>query len=352
MKQLLKLIIFLLSWPYAMQSQAQPVGWASTDSIADGGRGENPVVVSNQEELLKAFGKKDSTHRTIYLQGRIDVSTMLRIKDTRNKTLIGLPGSALANDRYTLNNDSTGILLFQNCRNIVVRNVTFIGPGAFDRDGNDCLCITRSQYVWIDHCDFQDGMDANLDCNRGSDNITVSWCRFRYLRQPWPKLPDDTNEDHNSDHRFSNLWGSSDREGPASAGKLRTTFDHCWWDEGCRMRMPFVRFAKIHLLNCLYSSSVAGNYIHARYQSNILVEGCVFVNKPKNTKFFQTPGTSKPEYADYNIRFRQCLGAPDVEQRHGDAPYFTPPYPYTLQPAAEVEQAVRNAAGATLETKL
>lgn len=345
---MLRQILIIVALLCGIGVWAQPVGWASVHGVTDGGRGENPVVVKTYKELVKAFGKKDSTRRTIYIQGRIEVPGLLRIKDVENKSLIGMPGSCLVNDKYTLEKDSTGILFFERCKNIIVQNVTFLGPGAFDRDANDNLCISRCEHVWVDHCDFQDSMDGNFDCAKGSDYITVSWCRFRYLKKPWPKLADDTNEDHNSDHRFSNLWGSSDREGETSSGKLRTTFDHCWWDEGCRMRMPFVRFGKIHLLNCLYSSSETSTYIQARYQSNVLVDGCAFVNKPKKARLFQGPDTKKVEFADYNIRFRNCLGAPDMEQRHGDAPYFEPQYMYCAVPASKVEAEVKAGAGATL----
>ncbi len=343
-------ITFLLVMLISMHLWAQPVGWASVDGVTDGGRGQNPVVVTNCQELLKALGKKDSTYRTIYIKGSIQVPGLLRIKNVKNKSLIGLPGSSLVNDRYTLEKDSTGILFFDWCQNIILQNITFRGPGAFDRDVNDNLCISRSQHVWVDHCDFQDSMDGNFDCSKASDYITVSWCRFRYLKNPWPKLADDDNDDHNSDHRFSNLWGSSDRE-IVSTGKLRTTFDHCWWDEGCKARMPFVRFGTIHLLNCLYTSSVATVYVQARYRSNVLVDGCSFINQPKNVKLFQTP-SAKTAQKDYNVRFRRCLGAPDVEQQYGDAPYFEPSYPYQVQPAADVEQTVKSQAGATMTVGL
>lgn len=341
-------MILALTVLLGMQMWAQPVGWAAVDGITDGGRGENPVTVRTFDELKKAFGKRDTVRRAIFIEGRIEVPGILRIKDVSNKSLIGKPGSCLVNDKYTIAKDSTGILLFERCNNIIVQNITFLGPGAFDRDANDNLAVAQCDHVWVDHCDFQDGMDGNFDCARGSDHITVSWCRFRYLKKPWPKLADDTNDDHNSDHRFSNLWGSSDRDGEHSSGKLRTTFDHCWWDEGCRMRMPFARFGKIHLLNCLYSSSVTVTYIQARYQSNVLVEACAFVNKPKKVKVFQIPDQRKPEFADYNIRFRHCLGADDIEQRNGDAPYFEPQYKYCSQPADKVEADVKAGAGASL----
>ncbi len=345
-------LVAMLCWIDALQqTEDQPTGWATVNGTTTGSQGQNPIVVTTFKELKKALAKNDSTPRTVYLKGRIEVPLLFTVANNKNKTIVGLPGSCLVNDRYTLEKDSTGILKFDRCENIILRNITFLGPGAFDRDANDNLLLSRSTHVWVDHCDFQDGMDGNFDSNHGSDYITVSWCRFRYLKQPWPKLADDDNDDHNSDHRFSNLWGSSDREGQHSEGRLRTTFDHCWWDEGCRARMPFVRFAQIHLLNCLYSSSLATVYVQARYKSNVLVENCAFVNKPKGIKVYQTPSKSNVEFSDYNIRFHGCIGADDLEQRSGQAEYFTPPYSYNADAAATVEQQVRAAAGATLHTQ-
>lgn len=92
-------------------------------------------------------------------------------------------------------------------------------------------------------------------------------------------------------------------------------------------------------------------YIQARFRSNVLAEGCVF-HLGKDTRLFQTPSSSKPEFRDYNIRFRRCLGADDHEERYGEADYFAPPYDYAAQPVSDVETAVRAAAGATLDIAL
>ncbi len=327
---------------------AQPIGYASVEGVTDGGRGKNPVVVATFQEFKKLFHKGDTTRQTIYLKGRIDFPGLFRVEDVKNKSIIGLRGSALANDKYTTEKEASGTLALVGCQNIILQNITFLGPGAFDRDANDNLLVSNSQHIWVDHCDFQDGMDGNFDSNQGTDFMTVSWCRFHYLKKPWPKLADDENDDHNSDHRFSNLMGSSDRD-VRCEGKLRTTFDHCWWDEGCRMRMPFVRFGKVHVLNCLYASSVAVTYIQARYRSNVFVEASAFVGLSKNTKIFQIPSSGNSQFRDYNIRFRNCLGAKDLEQRYGNADYFTPPYKYQVQLAADVEKTVRQQAGATLD---
>ena len=63
------------------------------------------------------------------------------------------------------------------------------------------------------------------------------------------------------------------------------------------------------------------------------------------------PSQKNADYRDYNIRFHGCIGADDLEQRSGQAEYFTPPYSYNADAAATVEQQVRAAAGATLHTQ-
>jgi pectate lyase len=60
-------------------------------------------------------------------------------------------------------------------------------------------------YIWVDHCDFQDGVDGNFDANNGSDHLSITWCRFRYLIAPWAGGSGGSN-----DHRNTNLWGGSD----------------------------------------------------------------------------------------------------------------------------------------------
>ena len=75
---------------------------------------------------------------------------------------------------------SAGILALRRCHNIIVRNISFVGPGSVDVGGSDLLTCTAVKNCWIDHCNFQDGMDGNLDINNQSDFITVSWCTFSY----------------------------------------------------------------------------------------------------------------------------------------------------------------------------
>ena len=353
-KQLLFGVLMLLA-PLGVHAQlsaydeGRPVGWASVDSVTDGSRDENPVVVTTCEQLRSLFVENSTTPLTIYIKGEISVPTQLLMKRMGNVTIYGLPGSALVNNKHTTHSDSTGILALDRCHNIILRNITFKGPGAFDRDANDNLTVSRTRHIWVDHCDFQDGMDGNFDCNKTSDYITVSWCHFHYLIKPWPVLASDKNDDHTNDHRFSNLWGSGDRDSITDRGHLNTTFVNCWWGEGVRTRMPFARFGRIHILNCLYSSSVLSTCFNVRFLSNFYVEKCSFTTERAQNNVYQMASSG---HNTANITIRDCYGVADKQDRIGRRPYYTPDYAYHGYDAKLVESVVTNkdnGAGATLE---
>lgn len=315
------------------------VGFAGIGSGVTGGNGQNPVTVTTLKEFKRAL--QDTLPRTIYVSGTLVFPKKMGVDDIRDKTIIGLPGAVFENTRVTEEPDSSGILSLNTSHNVIIRNITFKGAGAYDIDGSDNLCLSRSTNIWVDHCDFQDGVDCNFDCSKESDNITVSWCRFRYLI-----APKSGGSGGSADHRFSNLWGGSDKY-KKDEGKLKTTFAFCWWDEGCQQRMPRVRYSQMHIVGCLFSSSVAKYCIGAGYRSNIFVDRSVFVGQKSPWKCY---ATSKG-YTDYNIRFSGCVGATDAEERSGDVEYFDPNsfYPTLSFNVADVEAAVRTRAGATLK---
>ena len=328
--------------------QNRPIGWGNVGATITGSNDENPVTVTSQEELLAAFDKKGRTaKKTIYLKGVIKVSGLLVIKDQENKAIYGLPGSALENTTHSSIRDKSGILELSRCKNIIIRNVTFKGAGAYDMDGKDNLVFHESQHIWLDHCDFQDGVDGNFDINSGSDFISVTWCRFRYLLPPWPG-----GSGGSDDHRYSNLIGSSDNQGLKDEGHLRITFANCWWDEGCKERMPRIRFGQVHILNCLYSSSNTHYCVGAGYRSNTFIEKCAFTSKGARKSPWSCYATSQGK-TDYNITVKDCYGAHDEQQHSGNTPYFIPSdaYTYPAYDSCLVEQVVsdpKHGAGATL----
>ncbi len=327
-------------------------------SVTGAGTSTSSVTVESYNALINQLGNFDQTAKTIYVKGTITFPGQKEIYAVQNKTIIGLPGALLQN----LNSDvpsteaeksaaieKSGILLFKNCNNIIIRNLTFQCAGACDFNANDNLCLDGSKNFWVDHCEFQDGVDGNFDIVQASDNICVTWCRFRYLQAPRAAGFGGSS----SDHRFSNLIGNSDSR-TTDEGYLNCSFANCWWDDGCRERMPRVRFGKIHVLNCLYSSSVsksAGYNLGVGYKSNIYAENCAFISQKY---VYKTQG--KSDVNNYTIT--GCAGSDDVQNRAGSVDYFIPANVYTYgsfkYDASLVQATVSNAsngAGATLQFK-
>lgn len=322
-----------------------PLGWATVGGTVTGGEGGTVVTVKTKSDLLSALSGKEA--KIIYVDGEIEFSGLSTVKSAQNKTLIGLKGSALVNPTHSSSSSKTGVLQFSSCKNIILRNLTFKSAGAYDIDGNDNLTIQGSSYMWIDHCDFQDGVDGNFDCTNGSDNICVTWCRFRYFIEPWAG-----GSGGSDDHRNCDLWGSSDSKASTDGGKLRTTFANCWWDDGCSERMPRVRFGKVHVINCLYSSSNAAYCVGYGYKSNLYVESCAFTSAAAKKTPWKNYAT-KSKYTDYNITTKNNLNASDFQSKSGSGEYFIPSDYYTLTAyeSSLVEQVVsneENGAGATL----
>ena len=301
---------------------------------ATGGGNATPTLVSSESALKNAL---KSDNKVIIITQDISLSGSQIGCSRSNITLMALPGVKLISTNQTAT--TSGILSFSGS-NIILRNLTFEGPGAYDVDGKDNLTLSGARNVWVDHCDFQDGMDGNFDINGYSDNITVTWCRFRYL-----KAPKSGGSGGANDHRFTNLIGSGSSDKP-SDGTYNITYGYCWWDNGCRERMPRVRNASLHFVNCYWNSSVANYYVGPE-NADCFFEGCTFEGNPaKNKIFYQNYGGSN------GAVFSNCSaskGVPDnVTNRTVAAISYT--YPAVLS-AAEGKTAVTNSscgAGATL----
>lgn len=318
------------------QDANAPIGFATVDVTPTGGEGGESLTVTTADELKNALKREEPL--IIYVKGEIETDDVISVLAT-DKTVLGLTGSVLTNPNRT--EDTSGILYFkEGSDNLILRNLTFKSAGAYDTDGRDNLCIDGTTNIWVDHCDFQDGVDGNFDCKNASDNIAVTWCRFRYLIEPLAG-----GSGGSDDHRYSNLWGNSDSS-TQDRGKLRTTFQYCWWDEGCRDRMPRVRYAQVHLVNCLYSSSVASHCIGAGKEANVLAEGCDFTDL-KYDKIYRYYND------DALVQLKDCLSSLDEDDEVFSNTAFTPPYELTNTVSAdEVESIVSQYAGATLNITL
>lgn len=302
---------------------------------ATGGGSASPVLVSSVSELSNALSS--SGNKVVIITQNLSFTSCLKVKAV-NKTLLALPGVVLSSSQQNKNN--SGILYFQSgSENVIIRNLTFVGPGAYDCDGWDNLCFDGVKRAWVDHCDFQDGCDGNFDNKGNTDNITVSWCRFRYLKTPKAGGPGGAD-----DHRFTNLIGSSSSDRPAD-GTYNMTWAYCWWDEGCVERMTRCRNASLHFLNCYWNSSVAHYYVGPE-NADCFFEGCTFEGAPAKKKIFYE------NYGGTNgSKFTDCIASKGVPADVTNRTVPTPAYAYTALSAADAKTAVTNltcGAGATL----
>ena len=310
-----------------------PVGYGKN---ATGGGNASPTLVSTADELQKALAAKGQ--KVIIITQDITVTSHISIS-TSDKTLMALPGVKLISLKQ--NKENSGIFYIKKSDNLILRNLTFVGPGAYDCNGWDLLCFDGVTNAWVDHCDFQDGCDGNFDNKGNTDNITVSWCRFRYLKKP--KAGGSGGSD---DHRYTNLIGSGSKDKPTD-GTYNMTWAYCWWDEGCVERMTRCRNASLHFLNCYWNSSVAHYYIGPE-NADCYVEGCTFDGAPTSKKIFYQNYSGKN-----GAKFVNCVSAKGVPADVSNRTVVTPAYTYTALTADASKTMIISdcGAGATLTVK-
>lgn len=302
-------------------------GWASQNGGTTGGGSAAETTVSNYAQLKAAV--ENNNVKVVKVTGTITITTRLSLQDQSGKTIYGASGAKLVSTDQTASN--SGIINIKRCTNIIIRNLIFEGPGAYDTDGWDNAILDDCRNVWVDHCEFRDGVDGNLDIKNKSDYITVSYTKFNYLK---PARAGGSGG--SDDHRFSNLIGSSDGA-TGDRDKLRVTFARCWWASGCKERMPRVRFGKLHIVNNYFNSSVSNKCIMAGVEANIRVESNVFenVNKPIDLMTGYTAVT-----ATGNV-FTNTTG-----NTAGSGTAFTPPYSIVTLAVSAVKANVSGSSGA------
>ncbi|MFT3681426.1 MAG: DUF3616 domain-containing protein [Ferruginibacter sp.] len=331
----LSILALLIAFTSFSQDQCMPVGWATQNGGVTGGGDVTPVVVSTYNDLKTAI--TSSTVKVIHISGTITIpsSGRINLQDRSGKTIFGLPGSKLVSADLTA--AGSGILYVKRCSNIIFRNITFEGPGAYDMDGNDNMTLETCTNIWVDHCEFQDGMDGNLDIKSASDFVSVTWCKFIYNKAPIPGGTGGSN-----DHRFCNLLGSGD-DAVEDRGKLSVTFQNCWWAQGCKARMPRVRFGKVHIVNNLFNSTAASQCVQAGFEADLLVESNVFENVGSPIDKMANNFTA--------ITARDNIFTGTSGNTTGSGTSFTPPYSLSILPVAVVKTVVSNpacGAGATM----
>lgn len=307
------------------------------------GGGNAAVITVNTRDALKS-ALKASGSSVIVVTENITFGEGEMISEViKNKTLLGLKGVKLIS---TARVKDGGILgLKSGSDNVIIRNLIFEGPGAFDVDGRDLLQNTGCTNLWVDHCEFYDGVDGNFDNTVNADNITISWCKFGYQ---YPSKTEGMTGDGSGEHRYSNLIGGASSDYPPD-GHYSITFQYCYWSDGCAQRMPRARNAELHILNCYYNTNVSGALAiglgAGSKGTTCYVEGSDFrqIGRVVNTSYDEVSGQSVA------VNFINCLtGGGNL------GTVSKPSYTYTVLDENQVEAAVTGScgAGATLEVTL
>lgn len=251
---------------------SEPIGYAEGTTGGGVPTPENSITVTNATELEAAL--KSTTKSVVYVFGTIQLPSKMISVVLKNKTLIGLPGATIYNPGR-LTPDETGNLgLGSGSRNVIIRNILFKGAGGYDCDGNDLLTNNGCIKLWVDHCEFQDGVDDSFDNTNSADSVTISWCKFSNLI-----APKSGGSGGSADHRFANLVGGSDESFPAD-GHYSITFQNVFYSAGIKDRMARARNAELHFLNCYWNSQVASNNVSLTGGVNgtsVYVESSVYV---------------------------------------------------------------------------
>ena len=225
---------------------------------------------------------------------------------------------------------SSGILSVSGCNNLIIRNLKFVGPGTVDISGNDLISCTGTTHLWVDHCDFTDGLDGNFDITNGSNFVTVSWCSFSYTDRAY-------------DHRNTNLVGSSDSY-TSDEDNLNITYAFNNWGTKCNARMPMARFGTIHMLNNYYDCEGNGSpCINPIKNSEFLIEGNYFDSGVRN--IFSQSSAKRWTWTSTNYTVESFSPS-------SSGTNVTMPYSYTVANVQNVPTEIKKYVGATLENPL
>lgn len=248
------------------------------------GGGDAPVLAVRTAKELQAavertgMSKKDDRENmpcVVRIDADIDLGELANQKPGNELKSVGVVKVASNTTIYSLGSAATirhGTIEVHGAHNVIIRNLKFrdlweLDPkGKYDRFGWDYIRIvnsgkTRSDHVWIDHCDFEKVYDGMVDITHGSDLITVSWCRFA--------------GDGRGPQKKVSLVGHSSSENAAAIdrGHLNVTFHHNLF-ENIDDRAPRVRFGNIHAFNNLIDG--AANATISVMRAVALVENCFY----------------------------------------------------------------------------
>ena len=284
-----------------------------TPYLLHGGSLGATVTASTLDELKMYLGSPNPYVVTV--SGLIEGTDSVNV--TSDKTLLGVgSGAHLKGIELSLNGSRNVII-----RNIAVSHVIADGAGT----ANDAIVLTGAMNVWIDHCDLfsdrtsgKDYYDGLIEIKNGASFVTVSRC-------------------HIHDHFKVSLISSGDEQ--VGDTVIRATYHHNYF-HNCGSRMPSIRFGKAHVFNNYYINNTDGSGVNSRMGAVVRVEGNHFENTENPICFLDSSKTGYWDVTGGNT-FVNCTGM----QPTTSTGMLTPPYPYTLDPVADVPTTVPAAAG-------
>ena len=275
-----------------------------------GGSGSSTTVTTAAAFKTAA---ESSTSMIITVSGNINLgSSQINVKS--NKTIIGANSSA----------GVIGCLRLSGVSNVIIQNLNITNPSGVGT--GDGIEVSGSTRVFITKCAFNNCSDGSLDIVRASDNVTVSWCRFRYSSQ--------------TSHNFVNLIGNGD-DVTTDRGKLHVTMHHNWYDAGCQERMPRVRFGQVHVYNNYYAASGSNYCVGVGNESQIKVENCYFQNQSRAWANY----SSSSAQGRINWNSGNVFSGTSIPTWAPNSSVFTPSYSYSMTAGSGVPSAVTGGAG-------
>lgn len=328
-------------------SSGTPVGFGRATT---GGTGGAVVTAHTGAEINAALCARASvstpliirvdgtiTHaNTTGASGSCDTTaTEIQFKGVSNVTLVGVANRGVLDQIGVHLRDTSNIIL----QNLHIKNVKKSGSPI--SNGGDAIGMESGvTNVWVDHNTLEasggesSGYDSLLDMKAGVTNVTVSYNHYR-----------------NSSR--AGLIGSSDSD----AANTNITFHHNWY-ENIEQRTPLLRHGLVHTYNNYWSNVSNSDMIHginSRMSGRVLVEGNYF----KNSNNPLIASDDSPEAGCWQTR-ENTLDSISYDRSVGDGALVVPviingqfdstctvtvPYPYTLDPSANIPASVTGNAG-------
>ena len=219
---------------------------------------------------------------------------------------------------YSLPNKAGIFSIEQSSENIIIRNLSLIGPGSVDIDGVD-LITNQGKHVWVDHCTLVDSQDGALD-SKVCDWATYTFNHFYYT-------------DRSYSHAYTCGCGWVNNHEMV----LHLTFACNIWGAGCMRRLPQADDCYIHLVNNYHNCPGNSVGMTINGYSRALVEGN-----------FAATGVKSPLTGSGSNRNVTARDNSFANSQAGSV--VTVPYQYNKMAAADVPATLtgEEGAGATL----